>query len=84
VRPSGRDAGKWTVVTLSGAVDTAGAARLERILTPKSMYRTRLVVDMGEVTLLGPARPGPARPGPGGLAHPGRTGRRGSCSSRTL
>jgi len=55
VEPSGRDAGKWTVVTVSGAVDTAGAARLERILAPKSMYRTRLVVDMSEVTLLGPA-----------------------------
>lgn len=66
MRPSGRDAGKWTVVTLSGAVDTAGAARLERILTPKSVYRTRLVVDMGEVT----ARPGPARPGRVGAPRP--------------
>ena len=55
MEPSSRDPGKWTVVSVSGAIDTAGAARLERMLGPKSMYRTRLVVDMSEVSFLGPA-----------------------------
>ncbi|HTF51592.1 MAG TPA: STAS domain-containing protein [Pseudonocardia sp.] len=49
--PTGRDSS--TVVSVSGPMGAAGAARLENLLATPSMSRTHLVVDMSDVTDLG-------------------------------
>ena len=55
MRSSERGRTTSTVLTVSGAIDTEGAARLARLLAPDGMASTRLVVDMSEVTHLGRA-----------------------------
>jgi anti-anti-sigma factor len=55
MRSSERGHNTSTVVTVSGAIGTEDAPRLAGLLAPNGMASTRLVVDMSDVTHLGPA-----------------------------